>query len=320
MWRVFWVLAYLGLVAWTEGGIAGESRTWTDVSGKYATQAECVKIEGDLVVLMKDGGEVVRVPLEQLSRLSRAVVKWEVIPPEQRPALGVKARPVEDVLGEFKRMGLPEPPVKVGVWLVRCYIDGPADLAGLKQYDIIYRAGVTPFRDEADYVEWLASLEAGKEYTIEVAQLQITKRRSQWIRGSLKIRPVSAFDTDALLARCPIKLKAVVITDNSIGIPVVSILMQNVAPVSVIAFEADIHCFTRFDEPVTGRFSDRNVVPGISQTTIDSGKVHRSRFTLNLHETTAKVKVALRRVKLEDGTEWTPEHSKEVSCLGGTVD
>jgi len=50
---------------------AETSPTWTDLSGKFKIVAEFVQVDGDIVVLRKDDGTEVRVPMTKLSSPSR---------------------------------------------------------------------------------------------------------------------------------------------------------------------------------------------------------------------------------------------------------
>jgi len=51
------------------------AREWTDASGRFSIEAELVRIEGQSVLLRKEDGETIRVPVARLSSKDRAFVK-----------------------------------------------------------------------------------------------------------------------------------------------------------------------------------------------------------------------------------------------------
>ena len=58
------------LLAWS-GWLEAAERTWRDVSGQYSVKAEFVKVEGDLVSLLKADGKVIQIPVQKLSSVDR---------------------------------------------------------------------------------------------------------------------------------------------------------------------------------------------------------------------------------------------------------
>lgn len=61
------LMMMFGLLAAASAAVGGETRTWTDKSASYSIQAEFVELNGDLVVLRRQDGKELRVPLEKLS-------------------------------------------------------------------------------------------------------------------------------------------------------------------------------------------------------------------------------------------------------------
>lgn len=55
--------------------LAGERRTWSDISGKHQTEAEMVSVDSAYVTLKKDDGTTLHVPIEKLSESDRAFVQ-----------------------------------------------------------------------------------------------------------------------------------------------------------------------------------------------------------------------------------------------------
>ena len=51
--------------------LAGETRTWTDKTGKFRIEAEFVAEDDGVVTLRKEDGDEIEVPLEKLSAADR---------------------------------------------------------------------------------------------------------------------------------------------------------------------------------------------------------------------------------------------------------
>lgn len=50
-------------------------RTWTDVTGNYRVEAQCVRFEDEIVHLKKRDGKVVQVPISKLSKADQEVIR-----------------------------------------------------------------------------------------------------------------------------------------------------------------------------------------------------------------------------------------------------
>jgi hypothetical protein len=76
---IFVVLAsWVGLAAAQEPGAkpaAGETRTWTDITGKFSREAEFLKLEEGQVHLRLKGGKETKIPLKELSKKDRDWVR-----------------------------------------------------------------------------------------------------------------------------------------------------------------------------------------------------------------------------------------------------
>lgn len=72
----------------------GQSRTWTDASGKYKVEATLTTIEGDKVTLLRADGRKVVVPLDRLSKADQDYVRTAATTPATAtPATGQAAAP-----------------------------------------------------------------------------------------------------------------------------------------------------------------------------------------------------------------------------------
>ena len=66
--RLFAIGITIALLAGTSWGV---ERTWTDATGKFSVTAELVEVRGDKVVLQRQNGKQVTVPLAKLSAKDR---------------------------------------------------------------------------------------------------------------------------------------------------------------------------------------------------------------------------------------------------------
>ena len=86
--KIFWILLLLTLVIGQQqaGTAWGKERTWTDDSGAFTLVAELVEVRGDKVILRRQDGEQITVPLAKLSKKGRQFVV-------QRPVQKVRLLP-----------------------------------------------------------------------------------------------------------------------------------------------------------------------------------------------------------------------------------
>ena len=100
--------------------------------------------------------------------------------------------------------------------------------------------------------------------------------------------------------------------ENSIGVPVVEIIGENLTDKAIVAFVVELHCFDRFEKPVSGFGGLKtNKVPAIYQETLKAKSTFRYddriKVTLNGHETATVVKIYLKKVKFEDESVWSSD-------------
>jgi SLA1 homology domain 1, SHD1 len=58
-------------LAFATAALAADLRVWTDATGKHTVKAEFVKLDGDKVVLKREDGKVVELPLSKLNKFSQ---------------------------------------------------------------------------------------------------------------------------------------------------------------------------------------------------------------------------------------------------------
>ena len=102
-WRTGWlgvVAMFVVLATWAEPAAAqepaakprtaaaGETRTWTDITGKFSREAEFLKLEDGQVHIRLKGGKETKIPLKELSKKDRDWVRNEGV------TKGAVAKPV----------------------------------------------------------------------------------------------------------------------------------------------------------------------------------------------------------------------------------
>ena len=67
--KIFWIQLLLSLIIGQQqaGTAWGEVRTWVDATGKFSVTAELFEVRGDKVVLQKQNGKQITVPVVKLS-------------------------------------------------------------------------------------------------------------------------------------------------------------------------------------------------------------------------------------------------------------
>lgn len=76
--------------------LAADQRVWTDSTGEFKVSAELVETRGDFVILRREDGEMLRVPLDRLSKKDQAYLKT------RRPAEGAEEQPADETRPEPK--------------------------------------------------------------------------------------------------------------------------------------------------------------------------------------------------------------------------
>lgn len=63
----------------------GETRAWTDSTGKHKISAELLSVDDGIVVLRKDDGKLIKIPLLRLSKQDREFVEKTNNPALEKP-------------------------------------------------------------------------------------------------------------------------------------------------------------------------------------------------------------------------------------------
>jgi len=111
--RIATIIVFFSLsLAWLPNVTAWE---WTDVTGQHRVDAELIEFTDGVVRLRKEDGQVIAVPLEELSLADRDFVPQKSVntaPPEQKPAKAANAIPLK------KKMPNQEDTLQ-GLWRVK---------------------------------------------------------------------------------------------------------------------------------------------------------------------------------------------------------
>ncbi|HUT57066.1 MAG TPA: PDZ domain-containing protein [Phycisphaerae bacterium] len=234
------------------------------------------------------------------------------------PVLGVTVISADQKVREvFQKDGLARLPITGGVLVSGISMGSPAHTAGLKKLDVIGAIGGKSVADGPSFPSLVSELSVGKPVVLTIYRLSDRKVAGAipWSRHQITVTPDTMEAVLESAKACPLSLVSARVGYNVIGQPMVSVTVKNIAPEDVVAYSVDIHCWDRFDRPVIhSMLRNDNVFGGISQKTIGPGQTAGgdSEWTLHGHDNTAKVKVVLTKVRLKDGSEWTPGE-KEVS-------
>jgi len=232
-------------------------------------------------------------------------------PAPDRPAIGATAISIQDAMDAFKKTKV-LPPVKTGVVVLNVLPESPAAKAGMQPMDLITRIDQATIKDGPGYRDAINALKTGTPAKIWYRRLITIGARAKWEAQQTTVTPATAAEIDRLATQtCPLECVAGKLRENIIDIPEAVLKFRNRTHQPILAFTVEIECFNNFDEPVRDFAQHKNVFRGISQTTIQPAQEETSTWTLHLHENTTKATVRIVRVKLADGTEWTPSGKTE---------
>ena len=293
-------------------------RTWSDASGVFSVEATFDAVDEQTVRLRKKDGQIVSVPLKQLSKTDREYIASRETKPREGPpaSLGVSMKSVADMLatGDFDFVGFGKPSVKVGVMLGTILPEGAAAEAKLRPGDIIYRIDRKTVTDASSVRAVIASHAIGDRLRLHIQRPVRVGRTWQWreMEGWVTLQAKTEEPS------APLQFQTAIISSSVLDNPELILKVKNTQWQPIVAYEYELTCYNRFDEPVKGlRGSNTHRV--ISQYTIDGLDSHAGSYTFHWQETTARVKVSLLRVKLEDGTEWRPKEGHQITIWAESI-
>lgn len=115
----------------------------------------------------------------------------------------------------------------------------------------------------------------------------------------------------------PLLIGGVVLQENEIGHPEVTISVGNLTDRTIEAFDVEIECWNAFDEPMT--VLGRNEFGATSQEPIRESEVTTATWMIPLRENTAKVAVRVTRVKPSYGNVWEQTREEAEQSPGAIV-
>lgn len=307
---------------------APQWRVWTDASGQYKVEAELVEFDGTEVRLRRADGTTIEVAANKLSEEDRAFLETHspfAKHDPKRPTIGVRVIPLKDALPALTDGGTPRPSVPSGAVVVEVLPESPAQKAGLKPGDVICQLDGDWFRNDLEAVKFADRMKVGVVHAVKFLRLSERKGRGasklHWQSETVQVSPepsrvVAKRAEDA----CPLELTKAQLV-RMLGDPAVGLAVRNVCNQNVVAYEVRIQCFNRFDEPVRG-LDGTNVAKCLNQVTIEPGKTggRNVYWSLDFRHSTSKVTVSLERVRLADGSEWTPTKGQTVSIQAESTD
>lgn len=204
--------------------------------------------------------------------------------------------------------------------MVKSVVEGsPAHKGGMESLDVIVRINGILVHSVEEYSKASEkALRADAPCTIQLLRLGRDRntRSLRWEGKRVNVTPVKLAEIPAEGERAPIALVVAYVDENSIGQPRAWVQVTNCSTKNVVAIDFTIECLDRFDRPVHGFGGKSNRTGGIMQQTIRPRDSHVTGWTLHGHDTTAKVRITVDRVKLSDGREWVPEEGKAISVIG----
>jgi hypothetical protein len=111
-------------------------------------------------------------------------------------------------------------------------------------------------------------------------------------------------DEKVMAAAGPVSIRGMGINTNVIGLPELTLDVQNNTNTTVEAIEFEADCFNKFDEPVIGLASGNRFSSHWKYAIPPGGRKQMS-AQMSLFRTTAKADVWISRVKLGSGEVWT---------------
>ena len=233
------------------------------------------------------------------------------VPVDNNPSLGIVCKAVSKVIPLFNQASTPIPPTSDGVIIQKIVKGSPAEIAGLKAVDVLYRLGEVRIKGMDDYKRACKTMTIGESINITYFRLTPDRNKSAWQKYTTKAMPVEYFKMAAAFAEDkaaeakagPLKIREASLDRNTINLPTLSVTVYNASDKDVIAFECEMDCFNRFDEKVTD-FSGVNVFRGISQISIVARGKQSGSWQLSVQSNTAKGTVRITRVKFADGEVW----------------
>jgi membrane-associated protease RseP (regulator of RpoE activity) len=228
-----------------------------------------------------------------------------------------------------------------GLAVVEVIPGGPAEKAGIVAGDYVIRVNGKAVKNPTDWKEASALLEVGTEAKISVKRpgergdsqtlilpvTPISQRENRELvakHETAKIDRLAAEEREKqeqraeleaeinrrMMAKPPLQIIGTRLGRDIIGQPDLALEVRNNRNQDIEAFEITVQCFTKFGDPV-GALGTDNIYDGIAQRIVEARKTANHRWQLSWHNTTGLAKVRIKRVKLADGTTWSPADDDE---------
>lgn len=306
--------------------LATTAREWISSSGEHKTKGRLVGFISAGVRLELENGTSREVLLDKLSKEDREYARREFRLWEGRPSLGVTFTDLVRVRAawmadedykkdaEFRAM-VKAHPSQPALWVSEIEALSAFRGGDLSKGDIVTHVAGAQVRDFDSLMDALMGVKAGEECEVKILRRELKPKGIVFKPATISALPVRHAKRLALLAGAsevaakelaksgPLRIENGGMSENVIGIPVVTITVKNAAKSSCVAFTVEIECFDNFDEKVSD-LRGSNVFRGISQEEIRAGMSKEGGWTLNLHANTTRATVRIVRTKLSDGSEW----------------
>ena len=326
MRRLVYLCVWLALPCWASnasGDEIGSPRKWASRDGRFSVTATLAAFTPDGLQLKTETGRSVVVPLKKLSADDQEFARAEFVKQDSRPSLGFTSLTMAEARQLFKQSGAPPPSFRYGA-CVTAVVDGsPADIAGIRALDVITHVGEHSVRDPQGVFDAAMTLTVGEKYPLKLRRPQQQNRKITWTVEEVTASPVTAETVGRLVTRqqqaeakkCPLEIVGHRLRDNSIGLPELSLRLNNIRDSAAVAYVIEADCYNNFGDKVRSLGQGSHTYRGIGQTTIAGNDSEVATWQLSLYDTTTKAVVRIVRVKLRNGVEWNDEDGAAASVV-----
>ena len=231
---------------------------------------------------------------------------WAIEP--NRVVIGAYCQQLDENVRKVLTEKSIQPPRVQGVIIIRIIEDSPAEKAGLRELDFLFKINGQSVRDMNELNMVLNKIGAGHQVLADYFRLiQPRGQQLKWKRQKTFITPVASQEIVCQPGECPLQIKDAIITHNSIDEPVLIVNLLNTGAIDIEAYYLEILCFNKFDEPVLG-LNESNRISAIGQNTIQPFEKISQTITLHFRDTVGKAKIYITRIKFKNGDQWTRNH------------
>lgn len=231
-------------------------------------------------------------------------------PAKAQPGFGALAVNLSELADAMRRDNA-APPTRAGIVLAEVTAGGPADVAGLKPFDLLTKIGDVDVRTQQDFIAAVDALQISQPARVWYRRRIVDGRRVRWDAQQTTVTPIPMPDLERLRKEaCPLEIGDAALVKNRFGTPLVAVELRNRTAKTIVACIVDVDCWDNFEDPDRDIPGGTNVFRGISQAKIPPLSSETFRWELLLHEHTTKARIRVVRVKIDGLPEWQAQSGK----------